>query len=86
MRVKNISPDVQSVPVLERIVQPGEVVEVPEVWPGAVPSCRVCGQVEHPETDHVFDPDESHKILWSPDTWQPVKEKAAKAAGDEKAE
>lgn len=81
MRVKNVTPDVLSVPALSRIVQPGEVVEVPAEQDGAVKTCTHCGQVEdgHPAADegHAFEPDESHLLTWHPDMWEPVKDKPA---------
>lgn len=81
LRVKNITPDVLSVPALSRIVQAGEVVDVPAEQDGAVKTCRQCGAVEdgHPGADegHAFEADDSHRLDWPVSMWEPVKDKPA---------
>lgn len=83
MKVKNITQDPLSVPLLARIVQPGEVVDVPEEQDGAVQTCLRCGQPEHdPDVGHEFEPDDSHRLDWPAGMWEPVKDKPAGRKSD----
>lgn len=78
MKVKNITPDALSVPLLARVVQPGEVVDVPEEQDGAVKNCVRCGLPEHgADVGHAFEADDSHRLHWPVDAWEPVKDKPA---------
>jgi len=56
-KVKNISGGALDVPLLDRIVEDGEVVEVPD-----------------------FQADGESPIIWPGNRWEPVTDKAAKAA------
>ena len=56
--VKNISGGPLDVPLLDRVVGDGDVVDVPDVQA-----------------------DGESPIVWPPDKWQPVTDKAAKTAG-----
>lgn len=80
MKVKNITPDRLSVPLLARIVEPGETVEVPAEQDGAVLTCVHCGQPQdgHPVEGHAFEADDSHRIDWPASMWEPVKDRPAK--------
>ena len=57
-RVKNVSGGPLDVPLLDRVVEDGETVDVPDVQA-----------------------DGESPIVWPPDKWGPVPDKAAKSAG-----
>ena len=57
-KVKNISGGPLDVPLLDRVVEADEIVDVPDVQP-----------------------DGESPIVWPPDKWGPVADKADKSAG-----
>lgn len=65
-KVKNISGGPLDVPLLGRMVEDGEVVEVPDFQPAHNPDS------EPGAADHL-------PVVWPPSRWEPVTEKAAKA-------
>lgn len=67
-KVKNISGGPLDVPLLSRIVADGEIVEVPDFQPGHNPKAK------EGDPDYLA-------IAWPEGRWQPVTDKAAKAAG-----
>jgi len=77
-RVKNISGGPLDVPLLDTVVQAGEVVDVPDYQPGHSPEDRKAA-LEIAEVIEVM------AIVWPPDKWAPVTEdkpktRAGKAA------
>lgn len=65
-KVKNISGGPLDVPLLGRLVEDGEVVEVPDFQPGHNPDAK------EGAADYL-------PVAWPPGRWEPVAAKTAKA-------